>query len=117
MAKAEVNKTIIKKMIEVEEDVKSEVVLTLTMQEACALRVLTGSISGVPNGTIREYTDRIFNTLCSVVDDPMPNLYPQVYATVAFMPDPTINSFCPNLVPNEKSSTTKEAILKLYPNL
>ena len=107
MAKAELKNKIVKKMVEVMVNEPANVVLTLTLQEACALRVLTGSVGGCSNGTIREFTDGIFNSLTSVVN--APNLK-CVFADVALAPNSKNE-----LVANGIANSAKVEILKLYP--
>lgn len=109
MAKAETKNKTVKKMVEVEVD-EPVVVLTLTMQEACALRLLTGCVGGTPDGTIREFTDGIFNSLLPIVKAPYSHHSRCVYANVSLMPN--LDNF---LIANEISSKAKEEILKLYP--
>ena len=54
------------KKVEVEIPV-NEIVLTLSLEEALAVRIVLGQISGVVEGTVREYTDKIHKALADKV--------------------------------------------------
>ncbi len=64
---------LIKKVEQVifEKEVPSQVILTLSLEEAVVLRVLTGSIlCGQTSNTLRKYTDSVYNYLRDVLDMP-----------------------------------------------
>lgn len=61
MAKVEIKPAVIRTVVKVVEE--EQVVLILSLDEARALRALTGSVIGPPQDSIRQHTDNVLDAL------------------------------------------------------
>ena len=93
-------------MADVRVEGQPKVIITLTMQEACALKILLGSIGGRPDGTIRELLGPLWDQMIMirVPDDEY------VYASVEERPESAMLKIC-----CEHSTNAVADIYKMYP--